>query len=346
MSTTMGWGIIGSGEIARQAMAPGFADARYGRLVMAMDTRAELAQDIATLYGARWTTDLAELLAEPAVEAVYIAIPHALHAPVAIQALVAGKHVLVEKPIATTLADADAMIAAAKQAGRTLSVAFNAQYDATMVRLRQMIADGLIGKITGTHIIYRSDKPRTYWSGGYTGRAQTDWRTKRDMAGGGVLIMNASHEINTLRYLTGLTPRRVYAEWDNYGTPVEVEDYIAVTIRYDNGAIGTIDAGSAVPGGDLSRPYHRIYGGKGQIVFSNPMKVYLREPHGALPAGEWADLDLGPAPGSRGGMIDQFVQAVWQNVEPPVTGQDGRNALELVLAAYRSGELHQPVEMG
>ena len=70
MSKTMGWGIIGSGEIARQAMAPGFADARYGRLVMAMDTRAELAQDIAAMYGARWTTELGEVLAAPEVEAV------------------------------------------------------------------------------------------------------------------------------------------------------------------------------------------------------------------------------------------------------------------------------------
>jgi len=341
----MGWGVVGSGEIARQAMAPGFADARYGRLVMAMDTRAELAQDIAALYGARWTTDLAELLAEPAVEAVYIAIPHALHAPVALQALEAGKHVLVEKPIATTLADADAMIAAAQRAGRTLSVAYNAQYDPAMLRLRQMIAAGLIGKITGTHIIYRSDKPLSYWSAGYTGRAQTDWRAKREMAGGGVLIMNASHEINTLRYLTGLTPRRVYCELDNYSTPAEVEDYIAVTIRYDNGAIGAINAGSAAPGGDLSGPYHRIYGVKGQIVFSNPLKVYLREPFEALPAGEWADLDLGPAPASRGSMIDQFVQAAWEGREPPVTGLAGRNALELVLAAYKSGEEHLPVEL-
>jgi UDP-N-acetyl-2-amino-2-deoxyglucuronate dehydrogenase len=350
MSERMGIGVIGAGEITMKATAPGIAASQYARLAVAMDARRELAQDIAARYGARWTASVDALLSDAEVEAVYVAVPHYLHRPLTVQALAAGKHVLVEKPIATTLADADAMIAAASQAGRVLSVAFEAQYDDRMVRLRELIAAGLIGRITGTRIVSRGDKAASYWTGGYTGRVQTDWRTKRETSGGGVLIMNTIHDLNTLRFLTGLEPVRVYAEYDNYATPVEVEDYIAVTIRYANGAIGTLEAGSALPGRDPAQPKDRIYGDRGQIVLGDPVTVYLREPvetsQGLLPAGEWLPLDLGAAAPDRGAMIDKFVLAIRARCAPPVTGLDGRNALAVALAAYRSGELHQPVELG
>src|SRR5579884_716577 len=123
MSDKLRIGMIGCGEIAVQT-AKGIAAAASAEHVMMMDVSERVARDLGQTYGVPHTTSVEELLANPRVDAVYIAVPHYLHAPLAIQAIRAGKHVLVEKPIATTLADADAMIAAAREARVAFSVAY------------------------------------------------------------------------------------------------------------------------------------------------------------------------------------------------------------------------------
>src|SRR2546423_5139654 len=108
--------------------------------------------------------------------AVYIAVPHDLHAPLTIQAAQAGKHVLCEKPIAATLADADRMIAACERADVFLSVAFDAQIMPAMQKVRDLIATGTIGEVIGTRIVALIDKHASYWSSGWTGRVTAAWR--------------------------------------------------------------------------------------------------------------------------------------------------------------------------
>src|SRR3954453_246638 len=115
--------MIGCGEIAVRTAAA-IASSRHAEHVMVMDTRAELARDLGATYRVPWTDRAEDLLANPAVDAVYIAVPHHLHAPLHLQAVAAGKPILVEKPIATTLADAEAMIAAARVNNVPLSVNF------------------------------------------------------------------------------------------------------------------------------------------------------------------------------------------------------------------------------
>ena len=340
-------GMIGCGEIAVQT-AKGIQAAERARHTMVMDTDARVAADLGGTYGVPHTTGVDELLASPDIDAVYIAVPHHLHAPLTIKALQAGKHVLVEKPIATSLAEADAMIAAAQAAGKTLSVAYLAQVDPAAQALRRLIADGAIGKVVGTRIVYRGDKPETYWHGGYSGRIQTDWRTSKGKSGGGVLIMNTIHDLNTLRFVTGLEVTRVYCEYDTYTTPVEVEDYIALTYRYANGAIGTLEAGSAIRGRDPLREVNRIYGERGQVLFANPPRIFPGSDVGGLRPGEWQDVPIaaGSRPGDRAAMIDGFADAVRAGEAPPVRAEDGRAALAIAAAAYRSGREHRPVTLG
>lgn len=339
-------GMIGCGEIAVQT-AKGIAAATSAEHVMVMDVSEPVAADLGRTYGVPHTTSVEELLANPAVEAVYIAVPHHLHAPLTLQALAAGKPVLVEKPIATTLADADAMIAAARAAGVALAVAYQAQVDPTAQRLKALIAAGAIGKVIGTRIVYRGDKPETYWSGGYSGRIRTDWRTSQAQAGGGVLIMNTVHDLNTLRFITGLEATRVYGEYDTFTTPVEVEDYIAVTYRYDNGAIGTLEAGSAIRGKDPRGAVNRIYGQDGQILFSNPPQIYATAEVAGLRAGAWQEVPAAPRDreGGRAAIADGFARAVLAGEPPPVRGEDGRAALEIVVAAYQSGREHRAITL-
>src|SRR5215217_3985401 len=168
--------MIGCGEIAVR-MAAAIASSQHTQHTMVMDTQAGLAQDLGETYGVPWTDRVEDLLANPAVEAVYIAVPHHLHAPSAIQAAEAGKHILVEKPIATTLADADAMITAARANGVWLSVNFHAQVDPLCRAARDLVARGAIGQVVGTRIVFRGDKPARYWAAGLSGRVPSEWRT-------------------------------------------------------------------------------------------------------------------------------------------------------------------------
>jgi predicted dehydrogenase len=335
--------MIGCGEIAVRTAA-GIAASRHARHVMVMDVNAGIAEDLGTTYGVPWTTDVKVLLANPAVDAVYIAVPHSLHAPLAMQALEAGKHVLVEKPIATTLEDTAAMIAAGQRANRILSVAFDAQVNPESQHLRQLIANGAIGTVTGTRIVYRSDKPASYWQSGFTGRVQTDWRGSKRTAGGGVLVMNTIHDLNTIRYITGLEVTRIAAEIDTFATPVEVEDYVSATYRYDNGAIGSLEAGSALAGKDPSGERNRIYGDTGQILLTSPVRIFQRGTNGT---GEWRDLPPREETREQGRarIVDGFATAVLTGTTPPVTGADGWAALATALAAYQAAEEQRSIEV-
>lgn len=341
MADRLGIGFIGCGEIAVET-ARGVAASQYARIVAVSDVNEQIARDLGERHGVPSTTSTDALLANPDVDAVYIAVPHDLHAPLAVQALQAGKHVLVEKPIATTLADADAMIAAAGQAGRTLSVAFHAQVYPSLQQVRALIAQGAIGKVTGTRIVCRGHKPASYWSGGYSGRVRTDWRVSKLKSGGGILIMNAVHDLNTMRYLTGLEVVRVYAEYGTFSTPIEVEDLIAMTYRYENGAIGMLEAGSAIVGKDPLGDTNRIYGEAGQIILSEPVRIYPGIDVDGLRAGTWQELPT-YAEDDRLLIIEGFAQAVLARQLPPVTAQDGRAVLEVILAAYQSGQEHRAV---
>jgi len=347
MTSVVRFGVIGCGEIAVQT-CQGIATAPNAEIAMLMDERSEVLADLAEFYGAPTTTLVDDVLSSPDVDAVYIATPHDLHVPLGVRAARAGKHVLVEKPIATTLADADALIAACETARVKLGVAFLAQVDAAAAAARDLIRAGLLGDIIGVRMTALIDKPATYWHGGYTQRVRTDWRTQKARAGGGVLIMNVIHDLNTVRWVTGLEVQRVYAECATLSTavPIDVEDMIGAVLRYENGAIGVIQAGSSIRGRahqDVRGP--RIFGTKGQIILATrPLICLENAPEGGRP-NEWQELRFVGPTEDRAEMIRRFAQAVIDDTEPPVTGLDGRKALEIAVAAYRSGEIHQPVTL-
>jgi UDP-N-acetyl-2-amino-2-deoxyglucuronate dehydrogenase len=347
MAERLAFGIVGCGEITVQT-AKGIAEAENACIARVMDTREALARDLGEAQGAPWTTRLEEVLEDPAVQAVYIAVPHDLHAEIAVRAARAGKHVLCEKPIATTLADADRMIAAAREAGVTLGVPFFGLASAQNRQVKSWLDEGWIGRLAAIQVTSVSAKPESYWHGGYSGRARDDWRMSRARAGGGYLIMNLVYDVNDLRAITGLRPTRVHAEWDTFNTPgVDVEDTISITVRYEGGAIGNWFAGSAVPGhaGQLANGT-RLIGTGGQIVLGNPLRLYLQEDRPGFPARQWHEVAVAEEPGSdRARRVRAFAAAALAGQPPPATGEDGRAALEFILAAYRSGETGEVVRL-
>jgi len=345
MSSVLRFGVIGCGEIAAQTCV-GLSAAANTSIAMLMDERPEVLADLAEFYGAPTTTAVSDVLENPEVDAVYVATPHNTHVSIGIAAARAGKHVLMEKPIATSLADADALIAACQQNEVKLGVAFYAQVDAAIAAARDLVQAGVLGEIISLRLSTLADKPDYYWSGGYTRRVSTTWRTSKAQAGGGVLMMNLIHDLNTVRWVSGLEATRVYAEYGTLSTRVEVEDTIGVLIRYNNDAIGVLHGGSAFRGGahdDIRGP--RIYGTKGQLILSEQPLIYLQEPpEGGMP-NTWQPVRYSGPLSDRQQIVSRFASAVLSDQEPPVSGMDGRKALEIVLAAYRSGELRRPVEL-
>jgi predicted dehydrogenase len=347
--------MIGLGEIAYKSTGWLFQDTANCEMVVGVDPVEHVARSYQERFEIPCSTDLDDVLNHPDVDAVVVSTPHYLHVPLGIAAARAGKHVIVEKPMATTLEDADALIAACAEAGVLCSCKEGGvRYQPSTARARELIAGGVIGDVMATQIYGASNKPDSYWTGGYSGRVHTTWRKSKAESGGGILIMNYIYDVYRLRYITGMDVTRVYAEYDTYHTDVEVEDFIAMTVRFENGALGTIMASSCAPGARKSgvrgtrASGNRIYGTEGQIVFQDgDLLVYSENGQDGVAPGEWTTLSFSDELKRRSYVtyFERFAEAVFDGRTPDISGKEGRKTLEVLLAAYRSGETHQPISL-
>lgn len=340
-------GIIGCGEITSKRRADQFVAAANVRIGMAMDIDETVAQDIGERFDVPHTTDQHDILTRDEIDFVYIATPHHLHAEQAIAAAEAGKHVLVEKPITIDLDSATEVIEICEKYGVTLSVCETYRYHSEYRKAKELIDAGYLGDIVGTKINIWARKPDSYWEGGYTGRIETDWRKSRETSGGGVLSTNAVHNIDGMCYLTGLDAERVACEYDTFATPIDVEDFCVVTVRYKNGAIGLIETSSFLQDASYEESIRgdRVYGTEGELIVSDPVRIRTNDKTDLGDGETWHQIstdDLQPA-GVR--LIEDFVDSVLTDTEPPVTGEDGRKALELVTAAYTAGSKGETVSL-
>lgn len=335
------FGIVGCGHAALPVCAA-LAASPLAALAVIYDSNPALAADVAACYGVAAAPSLAALLASPDVDAVYIAVPHDQLAPLARQALEAGKPVLVEKPLAITLADADALIALADARGLALGVFYELRHQAALAHAHTLVKAGVIGTVQGVRIQTVIDKPLSYWQAGYAGRSHNPWRGVRAQAGGGVVLMNSSHLLDAVHFITGLEVVRVAAETGTLAAPVEVEDTAAATLRYANGAIGSLIAGAHFAGAHTGDECCDLYGSAGQLRLpdpygTGPLQVYTRAawPAFGLPAATWTALDLPPAP-IFAAAVEDFARAVQQGAPAPTSGRDARRVLALILALYQS----------
>jgi predicted dehydrogenase len=344
---------IGCGQIAPQHWK-GYAASSLVDLAVLVDSDPVAAQEASAANGGvEWITSFDDAIRRDDVDFVSIATPHFLHAPQTVAAAEAGKHVLCEKPLTTTLEDADRMIEACERHGVNLGMWMVMRYTGAARAARAIIQSGAIGEIVNVRLPDVHNKVRTYYERGVGGRARpSTWRGSRNTSGGGALIMNAIHQIDVLRFVTGLEVERASAEWIRFTGLAEVEDMINVVLRYDNGAIGTIDTANYAPGGGETHVL-RIYGTRGQLQLSRntDLNLFLEEPFqgaGDVPAfgtGEWHDVPVEKTGDTRQLLVDDFARAILSGQQPPVTGHDGRAALATVLAAYQSAERGETVRL-
>ena len=194
-------GLIGAGGISRTYMEA-FRQVPEGEVVAVWSRQRANAERFAREFEIGCATDRVEELL-PQVDVVCVNSPNACHAPHAISAAGSGKHVIVEKPMAIDLAGADRLIAGCREAGVALSVGYCFRNAPEIRTARHLVEQGLLGRILTVQLTCYLDKPPSYWGAGYTGRAYSPWRATLEGSGGGVLIMNMSHQLDQIRYIVG-----------------------------------------------------------------------------------------------------------------------------------------------
>lgn len=337
-------GIIGAGNISE-------THARAAREIDGVEITAvyghnrDKAARIAQLYGGAVYEDLQTFLEHKPLDMVMIGSPSGLHAEQGIAAARRGLHVLVEKPIATTIARTDLLIDACDQAGVKLGVFFQDRAAPDIARLKQLVDAGRLGKpilVSGRVKWYR---PPEYYR-------DSRWRGVLALDGGGALMNQGVHTVDLLLWLMG-DVTRVNAKAITALHDIEVEDTVVATLEYANGAIGTLEATTSVYPGYRRRI--ELSGSQGTIIVEDNQIVAadLRNPGEDL-----ASIPLGPkeegdnarsnspvvsdASGHKK-ILEDFLRAIETDGKPMCDGYEGRRSVELVLAIYESSRTGESV---
>jgi myo-inositol 2-dehydrogenase/D-chiro-inositol 1-dehydrogenase len=291
-------------------------------------SKARAAADAAAMSGnadVRVHTEVAALLADENVPAVIVATPNFTHRQIVLDALAAGKHVFCEKPMALTVADCDEMIAAAGRTGRKLMVGQVLRLMTVYAAVRRLVAEGTIG--TPRVIRVLRSGARTV---GRAGAYGAPWRAKRANTGG-ILFEVHVHEFDLMRSLLGEVAEVSGMAENFYHPERDYEDHVVVTLRFRNGGIGVLEAGGAHAIGGSEGI---VTGEKGSIAYDGGKStvVYRLVEAGAQPVEVPVERDAG-----RGVQSELSSFARWVlNEAPVVTAEDGRRAVQLAEAAYRS----------
>ena len=313
--------LLGCGTIARDVHLPAFAAA--GRDLVDVTVFASRSLESAKRAAEQWgsgyvTTDWQEAVERDDVDAVDICSPNGLHRVMTVAACAAGKHVLVEKPMAVSLDDADAMIAAADAAGRVLMPAQNIRFAPSCRAAGQALADGRIGELVGIRAVLGHTGPQD-WAPG------ADWFFDREQSGGGALLDLGVHLFDLVRAVTGDEIGVEGAVLRARPSVPGIEDAAEVAFRLGRGAIGSLRASwDSTPPSGLQLT---LVGTTGTIAVQagKTGRPVLRGGDGAS-----TELDL-PAPENPYAL---FAAAAAGRSPAPLDGRDGRAAVAAVLAAY------------
>lgn len=338
------FGLVGCGGISAQHIEA--INAIDGaRLVAVSSASADRARAVGEKWGVPWTTDLEVMLARGDVDAVAVTTPSGFHVAVALAALRQGKHVIVEKPLALTVRDVDAVIAEGRRQGRLVAAVSQRRFEPAMRAVNEAVTAGAFGRIVlivGESLNYR---PQSYYD-------SAAWRGTQALDGG-VLMNQSIHEIDLVCWFGGPV-KSVAAHIATLGHEMESEDTATVSIRFANGGLGQIVATTcATPGFEQEI---RIYGDAGHVRVVGERPVEWDVPGFPAPSAEMLDPGVDPdslaAPtwgtdsiGHRRQYTD-FVAAIGTGRQPEVSGEDARHAVEVVTAAYESDRTGQAVVLG
>ena len=340
------FGIVGTGLAAR-FHAEAIARAPGARLVAVCRSDSTRAAEAEAHFGVPCELSYGALLARADVDAMCICTPSGLHAEQTIAAARAGKHVLVEKPIALSLSDADAAITACRVADVRLGVVLQRRTDPLFTAVKAAIDGGRLGRMVLGNVSIPYIRPQEYYD-------SAAWRGTWALDGGGALMNQGIHLVDLLLWCLG-DVEQVRAHAATLAHAIEVEDCVTVTLQFMSGALGTIAATTAAAPGYPHRI--ELYGDQGgiQIEGESVVRASSRVPEvmAGLPAMATVQVGAGvgasPASISAEGhmhLVADFVGAVNDRLAPIVPGEEGRRALALVLAIYESARTGRTISPG
>lgn len=290
-------------------------------------------QQFARQHGTRFYNSYAALLAEKP-DGVIVCSENSRHRYLVELAANAGVPVLCEKPLATTLDDAQAMIDSCREAGVLLMTAFPMRFSVPLQQVKQRLDAGDLGQLYCLNTTNQGQMPMQH-------RA---WFVDKELAGGGAMMDHIVHLADIFKWLFGTAVSTVYAQSNQimHGDMVEVETGGLIMLTFENGLFATIDSSWSKP---LNYPTWggltmELISGRGLTTidaFRQNLNIYQQAP----PMNQWAywGSDANQA------MIEAFIHAVAENQPPPITGEDGYFALAVALAAYESARLNKPVSL-
>jgi len=343
---TVSWGVIGSGGIAlRRTIPEGIVPTANARLSAVYDLNQDLNRQVAERFGARAAAGIEELLAA-GVEAVYVATPVHAHREQVLACARAGKHVLCEKPLGLTVAEAEEMVRACRRAGVVLGTAFMMRFHAQHQAALKLIREGRLGKP-----VYARAQLSCWYP-----PIEGAWRQERALGGGGSLMDMGGHCLDLLEMFFGPV-RRLACLTAQAVHRYSVEDGAAVLLEFANGALGTVDAFFSVPD-EASDNVLELYGSEGAVLARGTIGQGSRGVMVARLRGGQAGYDAQQQRPGEGGLgiapepvntyraeIEQFSRALIEGREAPVTGEDGLRNQRLLEACYESARTGKIVEV-
>ncbi|MDQ0482476.1 Gfo/Idh/MocA family protein [Guptibacillus hwajinpoensis] len=333
--------VIGCGSIARRRHLPEYRSHEQVEIVAVCDVVKDRAKEMAREYGGVAYTDYRDLLEDNKIDAVSVCLPNSLHAPVSIAASNAGKHVLCEKPMATSREEAESMIRAAKANDKKLMIAHNQRFVDSHVKAKELIESGKVGKIYSFRTTFGHPGPESWSIDG-----ATSWFFDKERAFIGAMGDLGVHKSDLLRYLLGEIVEVGAFVGTNAKENTDVDDNAVCILKTETGVVGTLAASwSYVSGGDNSTiiycenavlrleddpDYSLVVEYKnGDVVKNKLQKIQTNEEGGQL----------------NTHVIEKFVECIVNDEVPEVSGEEGMKSLDVILAALEANETGSVVKV-
>ena len=332
-------GIIGCGKIAQVRHIPEYMDNCNAEVAAYYDINFNRAQELADKFGGKAYSSYEELLANEDIDAVSVCAANNVHAEITIAALNAGKHVLCEKPMATTIEECRAMVKVAKEKGKFLMVGHNQRLAKAHMKAKELIDGGLIGDIVTFRTTFGHGGPETWSIDG----AKNLWFFDKNRAAMGAMADLGIHKTDLIQFLTGQRVVETTAKVttidkrDEGGNLISVDDNAICIYRMSGGCIGTMTASWTYYGPEDNSTV--LYGTKGIMrIYDDPnysIKVTTAEGEEILFKVDQIQTNDNQ---TKSGVIDLFVHCLVNNKTPEISGEEALYAMEAVFGSIESSE--------
>ena len=330
-------GIIGCGKIAQVRHIPEYAANPHTEVYGFYDINLARAEELAEKYNGKAYASYEELLADPAIEAVSVCAANHVHAEITVAALKAGKHVLCEKPMAVTLEECEAMVAAARESGKYLMIGQNQRLAKAHAKAKELIEQGAIGKVLTFRTIFGHGGPET-WS---IDPGSNVWFFDKTKAAMGAMADLGIHKTDMIQYVLGSKIVKTQAvlstldKKDATGSLIGVDDNAICIYQMENGIIGTMTASWTYYAAEDNTTV--IYGTKGELRLYDDPRYSVQQINAD---GTRIDYQIDQIQTNdnqtASGIIDLFVDCLVEKKEPEISGENVLHAMKAVFASIES----------